>query len=236
MSGHRPRHTKLLLFDIDGTLLLSGGAGLRALNQAFLQLFGAANAFDGIPVAGRTDPLLLHDATARVGITLDTVQRQRFHDRYRDLLEVEILKPGPRKGLMPGVEELLRQVHHQPELCVGLLTGNFARAGRIKLKHFGSWTFFVCGAYGDDAAERDDLVPVAVDRARTAGAVVHSPAHVVVIGDTPLDIRCARAAGARSIAVATGSFDVKTLHRKGATAVRPDLSAREAFLAILDEF
>ena len=236
MSSHRPGHLKLLLFDIDGTLLLSGGAGLRALNQTFLELFGTANAFDGIPVAGRTDPLLLDDAAARAGIALDTMQRQRFHDRYCDLLELEILQPGPRKGLMPGVEELLRHVHHQPELCVGLLTGNFARAAQIKLEHFGLWPFFVCGAYGDDAAERDELVPVAVRRARTAGAVVRSPAHVVVIGDTPLDIRCATAAGARSIAVATGSFDVQTLDRKGATAVLPDLSAREAFLAILDEF
>ena len=137
---------------------------------------------------------------------------------------------------MPGVEELFRHVHHQSELCVGLLTGNFARAARIKLEHFGLWPFFVCGAYGDDAAERDELVPVAVGRARTAGAVVGSAAHVVVVGDTPLDISCATAAGARSIAVATGSFDVETLERKGAMAVLPDLSAREAFLAILDEF
>jgi phosphoglycolate phosphatase len=236
MSSRRPGHLKLLLFDIDGTLLLSGGAGLRALNQAFLELFGTANAFDGIPVAGRTDPLLLDDATTLAGIALDTAQRQRFHDRYCDLLELEIVRPGPRKGLMPGVEELLRYLHHQPELCVGLLTGNFARAAQIKLEYFWLWSFFVCGAYGDDAAERDELVPVAVGRARKIGAVVDSPAHVVVIGDTPLDIRCAAVAGARSVAVATGSFDVHTLERKGATAVLPDLSNQEAFLAILDEF
>ena len=111
---------------------------------------------------------------------------------------------------MPGVEELLLEVHHQPELCVGLLTGNFARAARIKLEHFGLWTFFVRGVYGDDAFERDDLVPVAVGRARTAGA--------------------------RSIAVATGSFDLTTIHRKSATAVFPDRSVREVFLAFLDEF
>ena len=234
-SQHPGSDLKLLLFDIDGTLLLSGGAGIRALNQAFLELFGTANAFDGIPVAGRTDPLLLRDATARAGIALDDSQRQQFHDRYCELLELEIRHPGPRKGLMPGVEELLQHLHHQPEVCVGLLTGNFARAAQIKLEHFGLWPFFVCGAYGDDAAERDDLVPVAVDRARTAGVVVRSPAHVVVIGDTPLDIRCAMASGAMSIAVATGSYDVQTLDAKGATAVLVDLSAREAFLAVLNQ-
>ena len=184
---------------------------------------------------GRTDPLLLEDAMARAWIELDDVRRQQFHDRYCDLLELEILRPGPRKGLMPRVAELLRHVHHQPELCVGLLTGNFARASRIKLEHFGLWPFFVCGAYGDDAAERDELVPVAVERARAAGVVLRSPAHVVVIGDTPIDVRCATVSGARSIAVATGSFDIRTLDAKGATAVLPDLSAREAFLAILDD-
>lgn len=236
MSGHGPGNDlKLLLFDIDGTLLLSGGAGIRALNQAFLELFGTANAFDGIPVAGRTDPLLLDDATARVGIVLDDARRQRFYDRYCDLLDLEILQPGPRKGLMPGVEALLWDVHRHPQLCVGLLTGNVARAARIKLEHFGLWRFFVCGAYGDDAAERDELVPVAVERARSVGVVVPSPAHVVVIGDTPLDIRCAAVSGARSIAVATGLFDVQALDAKGATAVLPDLSAREEFLAILDD-
>ena len=236
MSSQHPGYDlRLLLFDIDGTLLLSGGAGMRALNQAFLELFGTANAFDGIPVAGRTDPLLLRDATARVGIALDDSQRQQFHDRYCDLLELEIRQPGQRKGLMPGVEELLQYLHHQPEVCVGLLTGNFARAAQIKLEHFGLWSFFVCGAYGDDAAQRDDLVPVAVGRARMAGVVVRSPAHVVVIGDTPLDIRCAMAAGATSIAVATGSYDAQTLGARGATAVLVDLSAREAFLAVLKD-
>lgn len=236
MSGHRlANDLQLLLFDIDGTLLLSGGAGLRALNQAFADLFAIENAFEGIPVAGRTDPLLLRDATARAGIALDGGQRQAFHDRYCDLLELEIRQPGPRKGLMPGVEALLDLLHHHPEVCVALLTGNFARAAQIKLEHFGLWRFFVCGAFGDDAAERDELVPVAVERARTAGVVPRSPSHVVVIGDTPLDIRCATVSGARSIAVATGSFGVQTLDANGATAVLPDLSDPEAFLAVLDD-
>lgn len=236
MSGHiLANDLKLLLFDIDGTLLLSGGAGLRALNQAFVELFGIENGFEGIPVAGRTDPLLLRDATARAGITLDVGQRQAFHDRYCDLLELEILQPGPRKGLMPGVYALLDLLHGHPEVCVALLTGNFARAAQIKLEHFGLWSFFVCGAFGDDAAGRDELVPVAVGRARAAGVVPRSAGHVVVIGDTPLDIRCATVAGARSIAVATGSFDVQTLGAHGATAVLPDLSNPDAFLAVLEE-
>ena len=135
---------------------------------------------------------------------------------------------------MPGVEQLLRDLHPRPELCIGLLTGNFARSAQIKLEHFGLWRFFSCGAFGDDAAERDALVPIAVDRAARMGVVVSSSSDVVVIGDTPLDVRCAAAAGARSIAVATGPFDEETLRSHGATAVLPDLSVPERFLAALE--
>ena len=223
----------LLLFDIDGTLLLSGGAGLRALNRTFEEQFQESDAFAGIPVAGRTDPLLLNDAVARAGITIDDAQRRRFHDRYCDLLETEILHPGPRKGLMPGVEPLLAHLHQREDVSVALLTGNFARAARIKLEHFGLWRFFLCGAFGDDSADRDKLVPVAVKRAAGVGVIPASPADVVVIGDTPLDIQCARVAGAQSIAVATGSFDRDSLKSHGASAVLSDLSDVDAFLDAL---
>ncbi len=223
----------LLLFDIDGTLLLSGGAGLRALNRAFEEQFQKSDAFAGIPFAGRTDPLLLQEAAARAGITIDDTHRQRFHDRYCELLETEILHPGPRKGLMPGVEPLLAHLHERDDVSVALLTGNFARAAQIKLEHFGLWRFFLCGAFGDDSADRDRLVPVAMTRAAGVGVAPASPADVVVIGDTPLDIQCARVAGARSIAVATGSFDEDTLKGHGASAVLPDLGDVDAFLDAL---
>ena len=220
----------LLLFDIDGTLLLSGGAGLRALNATFLEQFRVADAFAGVPVAGRTDPLLLRDALARAGREADATQRRRFHDRYCQLLRLEIVNPGPRKGLMPGVRELLARLHERCDVSVSLLTGNFARAAQIKLEHFSLWQFFVAGAFGDDADERDELVPVAVERARAAGVEVAAPSSVVVVGDTPLDVRCASAGGATSIAVATGSFDEAALADSGASAVLPDLTDEGMFL------
>ena len=220
----------LLLFDIDGTLLLSGGAGLRALNGAFFDQFGVGKAFAGLPVAGRTDPLLLRDALARAGVEADVVQRRRFHDRYCQLLQREIVYPGPHKGLMPGVRDLLARLHGRTDVSVSLLTGNFARAAQIKLEHFGLWQFFVAGAFGDDAAERDELVPVAVERARAAGIEVVVPTSVVVVGDTPLDVRCAAAVGASSIAVATGSFDETTLADSGADAVLANLADGQMFL------
>ena len=232
-DGRSPQ-TTLLLFDIDGTLLLSGGAGKRALNATFEEQFGAAGAFDGIPVAGRTDPLLLNDALARHGLTAAADARARFHDRYCELLAQRIHDPLPRKGLMPGVRELLAGLEQRAGLRSALLTGNFARAARIKLEYFGLWRHFACGAYGDDAASRDELAPVAMARARNCGIDVRSPAQVVVIGDTPLDIRCARAAGAWSVAVATGPFDAAELQSHGADQVLPDLADTAACIEVFE--
>ena len=134
---------------------------------------------------------------------------------------------------MPGVEPLLAHLHEREDVSVALLTGNFARAARIKLEHFGLWRFFLCGAFGDDSADRDKLVPVAAKRAADVGVIPASPADVVVIGDTPLDIQCARVAAAQSIAVATGSFDRDTLKSHGASPVLSDLSDVDAFLDAL---
>ena len=226
--------TTLLLFDIDGTLLLSGGAGTRALTRAFDEMFGVPDGFTGIPVAGRTDPLIVDEALARAEVTAGPVERERFRARYCDLLEEEIVHPGPRKGVMPGVRVLLVELSTRPEICCALLTGNFARAARIKLEHFELWSFFACGAYGDDAPERDHLVPIAVERARQRGIDVQVPTQVIVVGDTPLDVQCATAAGARSVAVATGGFDEHVLRANGASAVLTDLSDTAAFIDLLD--
>ena len=223
--------TRLLLFDIDGTLLLSGGAGKRALNRTFAELFGVADAFTDIPVAGRTDLLILGDALERGGVAAGAEARALFLTRYCEHFEREILHPGPRKGLMPGVRPLLDRLRRTPGVACALVTGNIARAARIKLEHFGLDRYFVCGAYGDDAPRREDLVPIAVERARRAGIDVSSPREAVVIGDTPLDVRCAAAAGARAVCVATGPFTEEELRRAGADAVLPDLADPKCFLA-----
>ena len=223
--------TRLLLFDIDGTLLLSGGAGKRALNRTFEEMFGVAGAFTGVPVAGRTDLLIFGDVLERFGVVADAEARARFFSRYCEHFEREILHPGPRKGLMPGVRRLLDRLAQTPGAACALVTGNIARAARIKLEHFGLQRYFVCGAYGDDAPRRDDLVPIAVDRARRAGIDVDSPRQAVVIGDTPLDVQCAAAAGAPAVGVATGPFTEEVLRRAGAHAVLPDLADPRRFLA-----
>lgn len=225
--------SKILLFDIDGTLLLSGRAGYRALTRAFEELFGVPRGFDGIPVAGRTDELILTAAADRARVTIDSSTRARFHRRYCELFADEIRFPGPRKGLMPGVSRLLETLARNDAVRCGLVTGNFAEPARIKLGHFGLRRYFGFGAYGDDAPVRDALVPIAVERARRARVAVRRPDDVVVIGDTPLDVQCAAAAGARSVAVATGSCDEAALLEAGAHAVLPDLGDTPTVVDIL---
>ena len=174
---------KILLFDIDGTLLLSGQAGYRALTRTFKELFGVARGFDDIPVAGMTDESILTAALERAGVAADLETRARFHTRYCELLADEIHFPGPRKGLMRGVAALLETLSRCNDIRCGLVTGNFARPAQIKLEHFELWRFFHFGAYGDDAAVRDELVPIAVERARRDGVAVERAGDVVVIGD-----------------------------------------------------
>ena len=216
--------SKILLFDIDGTLLLSGRAGYRALSRTFEELFEVSGGFDGIPVAGRTDSLILNAALQRAGVEVDDEARTRFHARYCELFADEIQLPGPRKGLMPGVDGLLRVLAGEESVRCGLVTGNFAKPARIKLEHFGLWRYFHFGAYGDDAPARNELVPIAVERARRNKVTVTAPDDVVVIGDTPLDVACAVAAGARSVVVATGSYDEPALRQTAADAVLMDFS------------
>lgn len=225
---------KLVLFDIDGTLLMSGGGGKRALNRAFLESFGVSEAFEGIPVAGRTDHLIFEDAVVRAGVTVTTELRAYFFSCYFDFLQEEILKPGPRKGLMPGVKELLNQLNASQNIVLGLLTGNFFKAAKIKLIYFDLWHYFICGAYGDDGIQRRDLVPVAIKRARDLGKDIQSVTQVIIVGDTPLDIECATSTGAFSIAVATGYFSTSALRSHGAGHVMSDLQDSGAFIKIIN--
>ena len=224
----------LILFDIDGTLLLSGRAGLRAMTRAFAQTFGITDAFKDQHFGGRTDSFLISNALQAAGMPDTPEQHERFRLNYIPLLAEEIEQPGSgHKGLMPGARELLETLHDHHELHLALLTGNFRDAAEIKLRHFDIWDFFEWGAFSDDAADRNLLVPIACQRAETYDIPAEAIERVIVIGDTPHDIECARVAGARSIAVATGGFTVDQLREFGADAVLPDLSDTEAVLKLL---
>jgi phosphoglycolate phosphatase len=238
---------KLVLFDIDGTLVLTGGAGIRAMNRVCEELVGNPHALDGIPVAGRTDRIILTDVVARLGHALDDGLLDRLRDGYISNLREEIERPGrtqsfeslgPRggvKAVMPGIRELLDVLERREDVFLGLLTGNFEAGARIKLEHFGLWHYFRCGAYGDDAADRNELVPFALERARRCGLPDIAPDHILVVGDTPHDVACARAVGATPVGVATGGFTVEQLRESGAEIVFENLGNAEGLLKVIDE-
>lgn len=208
----------LVLFDIDGTLVVTARAGVRGMNQAFQDLHGREGALDAVAIAGRTDRAIVSDVMRQLGIEATDASVDQLRDAYIAQLRVEIGQPAPGHPSMvlPGVTALLDGLQTRPEAAVGLLTGNFRDGAEVKLGHFGLWQRFPFGAFGDDHVDRRALVPVAISRAREAGVDVADPAEVIIIGDTPLDVDCAKANGARAIGVATGPFDRAALAAAGA--------------------
>jgi phosphoglycolate phosphatase-like HAD superfamily hydrolase len=227
MSRHAPT---LVLFDIDGTLILSGRAGVRALNRALAQMYGRADVLDGIPVAGRTDRAIVTDALVDVGVEPTPAAIDAVRHAYLATLPEELARPvRDPSGVLGGVPALLDELDRRADLRVGLLTGNFEQGAEMKLKHFQLWHRFGFGAFGDDHLDRRDLVPVAI--ARAIGAPPFRDAcRVVVIGDTQLDIDCARAHGACAIAVATGGSSRAQLEAAGADVVVDSLAELDAIL------
>lgn len=224
----------LILFDIDGTLLLSGRAGLRAMTRAFQDTFNIANAFDGTNFGGRTDSFLVSYALKSAGLPDTPEQHARFRDAYLPRLAEEIQQPGTgHKGLMPGVRELLDALSDFPDAYLALLTGNYREAAAIKLSHFEIFDYFEWGAFSDDSADRNALVPIARGRAETYDVPRAALDRVIVIGDTPHDVACATCAGARCLAVATGGYSMEELRAAGADEVVADLSDTESVLALL---
>ncbi len=224
----------LILFDIDGTLVLTGRAGLRAMNRACEDLVRHDNAMAGVTFAGRTDWSILADVLRNHGQTLDETLLETLRRRYVTHLAEEIQLPGHGvKDVMPGIRPLLDTLAARGDVQLGLLTGNFIEGARIKLEYFDLWKYFPWGAFGGDAANRNDLVPIAVARARAYGIDAVPPDRVLVVGDTPNDVECALVAGATPVAVATGSYSTDQLRAAGADIVFEDLSDTAAFLALL---
>ncbi len=192
---------KLLLFDIDGTLLASGGAGIRALEVAATEQFGDGN-LRGLEIAGRTDSAIARQVLARHGAEATPERMASFLDCY--VSHLARLLPLIDGRLLPGVVELLDALEPREDLVLALLTGNLARGAELKLSHFGVWHYFEFGAYADDHHDRNELGPVAQRRARERHGIEFPPERIFVLGDTRHDIACAKAIGARSVAIASG--------------------------------
>ncbi len=212
------------------------------MNRAFGDLFGIEGAFDGIQMAGRTDRWILDDAAARAGVDFTGDSYDRVRDRYVAGLREALPARGgigstqehtEGRRVLPGVLDLLDAIATRGDMFPALLTGNCEDGARIKLEHFDLWKFFRCGAFGDEVTDRNHLFEVALRRAEACGARPARPAEVFVVGDTVLDVACAKAAGARCVAVATGPFDVDTLSRAGADLVMHDLSNTREFLQFI---
>jgi len=219
---------RLVLFDIDGTLVLTGRAGVRALDRALFDVLGARDALAAVAIAGRTDRAIITDALAGIGGDVTDELVARVRDAYCGHLGDEVGRESPHpKLVLPGVAgalDALAPLEAGGDVAVGLLTGNFARGAEIKLGYFDLWRRFRFGAFGDAHVSRRDLVPLALEAAARAGAGRFSADETVIIGDTPADVDCAHAHGARAIAVATGGYDVAALQATGAEIVVADLT------------
>ncbi|MEZ5275789.1 MAG: HAD family hydrolase [Opitutaceae bacterium] len=211
---------RLILWDIDGTLITSARAGERALIRALKSEFSIEGPLERVELAGRTDRYIAEQIFALHSIENTHDNIHRFFEAYLGFLGEE-LHNGPAVTL-PGVTEVLERLAGSDGVAQGLLTGNIARGAQIKLEHFDVWHYFPYGAFADDSAIRNELGPHALRRASEFHDFGFSGADVVVVGDTPYDIECGKAIGAATVAVATGQFSAERL-----LAHNPDLILRD---------
>lgn len=225
----------LVLFDIDGTLLDSGGAGATALLDAAEDTFGLPRShFPPLDLAGATDGGVIRKLFADAGYPLEAEKADQFRQTYLRRLRHHLHHESFRGRLLEGVTHLLPAVAAQPHYSVGLLTGNWRQGADLKLQRFEIHHHFADGGFGDDGEDRNHLGPVALRRMEEKTGRRFAPHEVTVIGDTPRDIACAAAMGARCLAVATGHFDPVALSRAGAWRTLKDFADTEAVLATLD--
>jgi phosphoglycolate phosphatase len=224
---------KLVLFDIDGTILLTAGAGRRAIVAALAGEVSDTTAFDRIRFDGKTDPQIVAELLEAAGrpAPRESPQVRAVCERYVGMLARELELPTARTTVMPGVPALLDRLEAEPGVVLGLLTGNLAEGAALKLRSGGiAPERFRVGAYGSDSGHRTDLPTIAARRAVPLfGRVPHGP-EVVIIGDTPADIACGAAINARAVGVATGAYSVPELERCGPHAVFGDLRETDAVI------
>ncbi|MFO1476956.1 MAG: HAD family hydrolase [Verrucomicrobiota bacterium] len=214
---------RLVLFDIDGTLVHTGGAGVKAFAEVFRTEFGTVDGFERLKFAGRTDYSLMREFFSFHNIPASPENCRRFVDRYVFFLD-HILATS-RTEACPGVWEFLGELRAlRPPPMIGLLTGNLRLGAEIKLRHFDLWKEFEMGAFADDHEDRDRIAAAARDRgSRILGGGLRGE-EVLVIGDTPYDIRCGRAIGAKVLAVATGGASYEELLKHDADWTVRDLT------------
>jgi phosphoglycolate phosphatase-like HAD superfamily hydrolase len=223
---------RLILFDIDGTLV-SGGPAKHAFETAMVETYGTAGDVAGISFAGKTDPQIARELLTRAGFDRGSIDEglPGLWLRYLTYLEAGLGERPMR--VLEGVRELLDALAAVDGVALGLVTGNIAGGASLKLGAAGLWERFQVGGYGSDHEERDHLPAIALERARSHWRAPLSARDAVVVGDTPRDVRCGRVGGTRTLAVATGRFGTTELRAAGADHVVEDLSATERVVELL---
>jgi phosphoglycolate phosphatase-like HAD superfamily hydrolase len=220
----------LLLWDIDGTLIASGGAGMRALTVALRNVFGIDGSLNDIDFAGRTDRWIMREVFRKFAIPVSEENLARYFEGYVAVLPTEMANPKAR--VLPGVPEVLKAAAAHGHIAQGLLTGNMRRGAQVKLSHHGLWDHFPFGAFADDSEQRNDLGPHALLRAREHHKVEFAAANVWIIGDTPHDIACGKVIGAKTLAIATGGYSIDQLRAHTPTMVLENLADTAAVMKL----
>ena len=227
--------TVLVLFDIDGTMLLAHGAGRRAVHQAMVDVFGTTGP-QHHPFDGKTDPQIVRELGSLAGVSDDVIVERMTPalDRYYEYLEADITGAPDAVELLPGVHDLLDALDARDDVMLGLLTGNIAAGAALKLRAVNiAPERFVVGAYGSDAPVRPALPAIAQTRASERLGIELPGRHIVIIGDTPHDLTCGNGIGARAIGVETGRFRAADLHPHNPLAVFPNLIDTAAIVAAI---
>lgn len=220
---------RLVLFDVDGTLLTCGGQVRPIFAAALAETLGVAVEVDGYSFAGRTDQRIVLDLAARAGVGEERARAALPRVREAFVARLAAGLDPAEVTVLPGVVALLDRLAADPETEVGLLTGNWRRGAEIKLAAAGlPFDRFRCGAFGDDGVERGELPPVALARAAAVTGRAFRPEEVLIVGDSPADVACARAHGLACLAVATGWTPAAELTAAGASWVAADLTAPDA--------
>lgn len=225
---------RLVLFDIDGTLVL-GGPAKGAFHTALLETYGTAGAIEAHDFAGKTDPQIARELLRGVGVDDGEVDAglPRLWTRY--LFHLGDRLPTHPMNVLPGVTPLLDALSGLADVALGVVTGNIVRGAELKLRSVGLFGHFRTGSYGSDSEVRDELASIALRRARETWSVDFDLRDVWVVGDTPADVRCGQAGGTRTLGVATGRYGTGELAAAGADVVVDDLSDTERTVALLVE-
>ena len=226
---------RLFLFDIDGTLVTVRGAGRAAFARALEETYGTAGTIDRYDFRGRTDLRIVHDLMTEASVDAEAI-RSRVDDCFRAYVRelARLIGDGSRVQLMPGVADVVRRLAGRPDALVGLLTGNIEAGARIKLAPTGLWPLFRVAAYGGDDADRRRLPGIACERARALGHDFTFD-RITIIGDTPLDVECARGCGAVAVAVATGQHPSDELATCGPDLLFGNLADVDRVVALLTD-